>query len=218
MLWKSLVNRHIEPRYIFEDKSACVVDNILPTGLVRDAWRDLQSAPLIRSQGLYSTDGWVPEEQYGTAEADDRMFSYSVVDEGGGDLGKAFRIALDAFSSETAAAYVRETLGVDVQATRWQARSGHLMVQGDLLASHTDADYRHAAAVLYVSPGWQPGFGGELVLGGQGRESRSIEPRQNRLVLFNTYQMLHWAKPITAPPDEWRRGCLSGWYQRADNV
>lgn len=70
----------------------------------------------------------------------------------------------------------------------------------------------HAAqvtAVLYLNPQWEKGDGGELRLYPFPLGTVDVAPRMDRLVLFNSTEMLHRVLPATAP-----RVCLSVWFAR----
>jgi hypothetical protein len=93
--------------------------------------------------------------------------------------------------------------------------SAHAMSTGDLLAPHDDVNpWRVLACNLYLSPDWHAGYGGALRMTGRDDRERLIEPRFNRLVLFEVAaHKSHCVEPIAAPPGV-RRLSLAGWFVR----
>jgi hypothetical protein len=93
--------------------------------------------------------------------------------------------------------------------------SAHAMATGDLLAPHDDVNpWRVLACNLYLSPDWHAGYGGALRMTGRDDRERLIEPRFNRLALFevNAHKS-HCVEPIVAPAGA-RRLSLAGWFVR----
>jgi Rps23 Pro-64 3,4-dihydroxylase Tpa1-like proline 4-hydroxylase len=94
-----------------------------------------------------------------------------------------------------------------------------LMSKGGFMNPHVDAShdrsrkyYRVLNLLYYVSPDWQPEFGGNLELWPDGREGSSviIHNRFNRLVLMGTNQQsLHAVNEIQV---ERRRCCVVNYY------
>ena len=57
--------------------------------------------------------------------------------------------------------------------------------------SDETVDNRRITAILYLNPGWQQGDGGELKLYPWPHAPDTVEPLNNRLLLFSTCRMLH---------------------------
>ena len=74
---------------------------------------------------------------------------------------------------------------------------------GDYLGSHTDrlvkfGHRRKVAFALYLSRGWSPGMGGELVLVEEAGGVQRVAPEWNRLVLFDVDRIKeHCSTPVT---------------------
>lgn len=94
------------------------------------------------------------------------------------------------------------------------------MGEGDYLNPHIDnsgnpllGQYRRINALYYVSPGWNPAWGGNLELWDARRANPiAIEPRFNRLVLMNTNRTsFHSVNPIRGAGAA-RRNCVSNYY------
>jgi Rps23 Pro-64 3,4-dihydroxylase Tpa1-like proline 4-hydroxylase len=86
----------------------------------------------------------------------------------------------------------------------------HLSRRGDHLGIHADFNWheglqahRRLNLLIYLSPHWEPGYGGELELWDTSgtRRVRTVEPLFNRAVVFNTRSDTfhghpnHWAAP-----------------------
>ena len=60
------------------------------------------------------------------------------------------------------------------------------MIQGDFLRPHSDDNRnRHLALVIYLSPGWEADFGGELHMVDQEGHDTALPPVYNSLVAFD---------------------------------
>ncbi len=89
-------------------------------------------------------------------------------------------------------------------------RGGFLNVHTDFTVHHKDPSlHRRINLLLYLNPGWDPAWGGALELwaGDMSRCVTSIEPRGNRLVIFNTTDSAYHGhpEPLRCPPDVARR-------------
>jgi Rps23 Pro-64 3,4-dihydroxylase Tpa1-like proline 4-hydroxylase len=94
------------------------------------------------------------------------------------------------------------------------------MGEGDYLNPHIDnsgnpllGQYRRVNALYYVSPSWNPAWGGNLELWDARRENPvRIEPRFHRLVLMNTNRTsFHSVNPIRGAGTV-ARNCVSNYY------
>lgn len=148
-------------------------------------------------------------------------------------LDKAFPPALDqvltALNSETFVAQLRTITGIpDLMAAPDRFCSElHCSRQGGFLGIHTDAnvhpqDYalqRRLVAVLYLSPDWQPAYGGNLELWNSDLSAciDRIETRFNRLVLFANDEDAHHGhpEPLAGPADFVRYSITIGYFTHA---
>lgn len=94
------------------------------------------------------------------------------------------------------------------------------MREGDFLNPHIDNSgnpllnqYRRINTLYYVTPGWNPAWGGQLELWDARRANPiALEPRFNRLVLMNTNRTsYHSVRPIRGCGDL-TRNCVSNYY------
>lgn len=96
-------------------------------------------------------------------------------------------------------------------------------VRGGLLDVHVDGNYHDASgmnrrinALLYLNPGWQPEWGGELGLYDDKGETclKKIAPLFNRLVVFDTHDCSYHGlpNPIAFPEDAPRRSIILYYY------
>ena len=60
-------------------------------------------------------------------------------------------------------------------------------------------DTRKLTCILYLNPDWYQGLGGEFRLWSQNDEVIDIEPRADRLVLFEGDKLVHAVLPSLAP-------------------
>jgi len=71
---------------------------------------------------------------------------------------------------------------------------------------------RSIALVMYLSPGWQPSYGGALHMADQTGESR-IEATFNSIVVFDVQaENTHLVAPIETAAGSTRRLTIGGWY------
>ncbi len=65
--------------------------------------------------------------------------------------------------------------------------------------SDESVDSRRITAILYLNPDWQRGDGGELKLYPWPHDPVTVEPLNNRLLLFSTCRMLHRSASTPLP-------------------
>ena len=90
----------------------------------------------------------------------------------------------------------------------------HAMGVGDFLRAHSDdVKNRRIALVIYLSPEWDPAFGGTLVLTNPDGTDTRVEPRYNSIVIFDVLaKTSHLVEPITPEAGERSRFTIGGWY------
>lgn len=167
--------------------------------------------------GLYSTDGAVPRDRWEAAGDDDRFFRY----------GRLVGVSHEHRLSENVLTYLHFRHAFQQPPCRdyFELLSGmaltgsddvgaHRLVAGDYLRPHSDDNRNRALAiVLYLTPGWQSAWGGELsVLDSDGELGR-IEPAFNRLVAFDVHGTTHAVAPVGAGAGA-ARHTIGGWYHR----
>ena len=88
------------------------------------------------------------------------------------------------------------------------------MVGGQYIEPHSDFwVIRDLCGVFYASGGWQPSFGGRFRHRGPGPEIVPIEPRENRLLLFEPRpDCTHDVEAITKAGTAWERWAFSMWF------
>jgi hypothetical protein len=102
--------------------------------------------------------------------------------------------------------------------------NGHMMrimTGNHYVRPHNDAGpNRTLCAIFYASAGWNPHFGGRFRHLGPSSEPVSIEPRPNRLLLFEPrIDCPHDVEPITEGGSHWQRWAQTLWFGEptADN-
>jgi hypothetical protein len=167
--------------------------------------------------GVYSSEGSVPEQAFLAAPDPDRFFR----------MQRLTGTAPEFVMSPNALTYVRfrQTFQQEAFKAFFEAVSGlplgasddfgsHRMRPGDYLRPHTDDNRnRRLALVIYLSPEWEPEFGGSLHVLLPGREEIEIGPRYNRMVVFDVrVDAQHRVAPVRAGA----RLSIGGWYPKAD--
>ena len=149
------------------------------------------------------------------APAADRFFRYGFLTRARGELLErpdfATLLAVQqAFDAPATRAFFSAICGRPLGAVTTSARR---MAPGDFLAEHTDdIGQRLISFVLYLTPAWAPGHGGELELDdGSGAYAHRVAPRFNHLALFDA-RAWHRVAPLAEAPPAPARVTLGGWY------
>ena len=89
-----------------------------------------------------------------------------------------------------------------------------IMVGGQYIPAHSDfMPTRDLCGVFYASSGWHPSFGGRFRHRGPGSDTVAIEPRPNRLLLFQPRaDCKHDVEAITEAGAAWQRWSYSIWF------
>ena len=96
----------------------------------------------------------------------------------------------------------------------------HSMRVGDYLRPHADDNKDRALAlVMYLTPGWDPTFGGSLhMVHGDGSETR-VDADYNSIVLFDVLAgTSHSVAPVEPSAGDTARVTIGGWYHRPDRA
>ncbi|MFO0749882.1 MAG: 2OG-Fe(II) oxygenase family protein [Myxococcota bacterium] len=89
------------------------------------------------------------------------------------------------------------------------------MRRGDLLARHRDdIGARRLSYFIYLTPGWQPGFGGELVMERDGGAPELVVPEYNSCAIFDV-RAWHYIAPMSEAAGDAARVTFGGWYHAA---
>lgn len=127
------------------------------------------------------------------------------------------------FNSARFIAPLEKIVGIDgLLVDPWLEGGGiHQTSQGGFLKMHTDFNWntklradRRINILYYLNRDWQPDWGGELLLSRiDGSGQVSVEPKFNRLVMFNTNdQTLHGHPQPLAFPDDYPRVSIAMYY------
>ncbi|HKX07769.1 MAG TPA: 2OG-Fe(II) oxygenase [Stellaceae bacterium] len=92
--------------------------------------------------------------------------------------------------------------------------STRVMVGGQYIEPHSDFwMIRDLCGVFYAGGGWQPPFGGRFRHRGPGPEIVPIEPRENRLLLFEPRpDCTHDVEAISEAGKAWERCAFTMWF------
>jgi 2-oxoglutarate-Fe(II)-dependent oxygenase superfamily protein len=176
-----------------------------------------EEAQFGSEHGLYSADGAVDEDAWLEADDDDRMFRLSRL----AGIPPEYRL------SPNALAYLqfRQSFQRPEFAAFFQAITGlelgpsddfgvHAMRTGDFLRSHSDdVKNRRVALVIYLSPDWQPEFGGTLVVTDRDGSTARVDPGYNSMVVFDVLaDTTHLVEPIRPDAGDRARFTIGGWY------
>ncbi len=196
-------------------------------GLYRDseAWSEMFS--LFRVRGKEMTSARATREQWDAAPQAERFYAFRQYAGGAGALTVA-RAQLLGFNlvltHDDLLALLGAATGVvlepNVETAALSLGPGHFQ------RPHNDvAAGRLLCGALYLSDGWKPEFGGLFEMAAQDRVFFEVEPRANRLVLFDPNEQtgaelgkpeipMHQVRPVTAAAGAWRRHSLSIWWKR----
>lgn len=210
-----------EYRQRFEDSNARMlhVQDFLVPSMAEKLGAFLDKEAQFEPQfGLYSEpDRAVTEDEFASREADDHLFRFSKL------VGTAPEFQL----SPNALTYIRfrKELGSSEFVAFFERVSGlslrteddfgsHAMGRGDFLLPHDDNSRgRKLAIVAYLTPDWEPSFGGGLRVEDEDGLRNSIDATFNSIVLFDVAaKTTHAVEPIADAAGDRRRLTIGGWY------
>ncbi len=170
--------------------------------------------------GLYSVEGPVPEEQWQAAPEEDRFFRY----------GRLIGTPPQFQASPNAMTYLQFRMTFQRPEFRaWFAAAtgldlgpsddfgAHSMGRESLLRPHTDDNRnRRVAIVVYLTPGWEPGFGGALRVVHPDDSYTEITSDYNSMIVFDVLTSpAHYV--MSVHPREGgptHRLTIGGWYHK----
>lgn len=136
---------------------------------------------------------------------------------------EASRALHEAFMSDAFASFLEKLVGKSTFVDPQYVGGGfHAGAEGSFLDLHTDFNvhptqsnwFRQLNILLYLNPGWEQDWGGELLLTDEPTNPTiSVEPRFNRLVIMeSTDRSFHGYKQIAFPPGRSRRSIAAYGY------
>ncbi|HEV8338901.1 MAG TPA: 2OG-Fe(II) oxygenase family protein [bacterium] len=171
--------------------------------------------------GLYSVDQGVTEEEWLAAEPADRFFRFGKL------VGTPAQFQLSpnaltyirfrqAFQDPRLKTFFEEITGLPLGASR--DFGSHAMKGGDFLLAHSDDNRnRRLALVIYLSPDWDPAFGGALHMRDASGGVTRIEPEYNSIVAFDVkVDTTHYVPMIEPAVGERVRLTIGGWYHQPE--
>ncbi len=221
-----IAERHLDERALagyrasFADDPAKMLllpDFLRPEVAGRLAGFLASDADFSTEYGLYSADGGVPREAWEKAPEEDRFFRFA----------KLRNVKPEAALSDNSLTYMRFRAFVTEPAFRelFEAITGlplgpsddfgaHAFHVGDFLLDHDDANKdRRLALVMYLTPGWQPGYGGALRMEDPEGSARAFEATFNGLAVFDTIAgTTHRVEPVREPAGDLARCTFGGWF------
>jgi len=174
-------------------------------------------ADFATEYGLRSQETGVGAEAWEAAPKDDRFFRF----------GKLRGIKPEAALSDDALSYMRFRTFVTEQPFHdlFEAMTGlplgasddfglHAFRAGDFLDDHDDANKdRRVALVMYLTPGWQPEFGGALFMEDPGGNVRRFDAGYNSLAVFDTRAgTTHRVGVVDGDAGDLARHTFGGWF------
>lgn len=176
----------------------------------------LEEARFTQVYGVHSVPGHATDVATWTATPErDRLFHNEMLDGTGGlptsrNLLSFLRLR-KYFSSEQFCEMVSECTQLELPSA-FEPRVHSLRQRHYLRAHHDRAGSRRIAYILYLSPGWQPDFGGQLTMLAADGEKMTVTPRYNSLLLFDVYaQEEHYIEPVLPLAGERQRLTMSAW-------
>jgi hypothetical protein len=200
-----------------------VLEDVLVEPVAERLWRFLDAeAQFEKEHGIYSVhEGGVSEETWLQADQADRFFRYGKL------VGTPPEFQLSpnaltylrfrkAFQDPNFLRFFERLSGLSLG---WSDDFGsHAMGRGDFLKAHDDDNRnRRLALVIYLSPGWDPAFGGALHVVDATGNTTVVDARYNRMVVFDVAaNSTHSVSPIEAAAEDKKRLTIGGWYHRPD--
>ena len=217
--------QHLEPARIESYRQAAqqdplglvVVDDFLQRPVIDRVHRWLvDEAIFIRRYGLYSMKG-AERSDWLRASDEDRFFTYDLTV----GVQPQYRMSPNWLTYLTLEHTLEQRPALelfsaiaDVELTGTDPIHVHSHAPGDYLKIHNDqVEDRRLCGTLFLSPDWQPGYGGELCLFDQDKQERLFAPRYNRLILFDPKRKpMHRVAEHTPEAKGWKRFTLILWY------
>jgi Rps23 Pro-64 3,4-dihydroxylase Tpa1-like proline 4-hydroxylase len=180
-----------------------------------------EEASFRREYGLYSAEGEISQETWQAAPEKDRFFRLSRL----ASIPDQFRLSPNTlaylrfrqtFQRPEYKAFFEDLCGFPLGAS--DDFGVHCMTVGDFLRPHSDNNRnRRIALVIYLSPNWQPIFGGALrIVDGHGAVT-VVEPVYNSMVVFDVLaDTEHFVEPIAPSAGDNQRLTIGGWYHQPD--
>ena len=178
-----------------------------------------QEAQFAPEQGLYSIEGAVSDEQWSSAPDEDRLFRLSRL----AGIPNEFQLGGNAltylrfrqtFQRPEFEKFFESITGLPLGAS--DDFGVHSMSPGDFLKPHSDdIRNRRVALVIYLSPDWEPRYGGSLHVTDSGGGETVIEAEYNSMVVFDVIaDTTHFVAQIEDAAGERRRLTIGGWYHQ----
>jgi Rps23 Pro-64 3,4-dihydroxylase Tpa1-like proline 4-hydroxylase len=174
--------------------------------------------------GLYTVEGAAKEQDWLRAKDEDRFFKYGKL------VGTPpqFQTSLNAltylqfrmtFQRPEFKAFFEAISGMPLGAS--DDFGAHSMTSESLLRPHSDDNRnRQLALVIYLTPGWKPVYGGQLLVTHLDGKTTVVEAEYNSIIAFNV--LTHKAHVVerirssdgTTP----RRLTIGGWYHKVEGA
>ena len=170
--------------------------------------------------GLYSKEGGVEAEEWNAAPDADRFFRFD----------KLAGIRPEAALEPSTITYMQFRAWVTQPAFRgfMEAITGvalgesddfgiHRFRRGDFLRDHDDDNRgRRIALVMYLTPGWEPAFGGSLAMQHPDGTVETVDAAFNSMVVFDVaIGSTHHVQPISEDAGDLGRCTFGGWFPDA---
>ncbi|PIE20954.1 MAG: hypothetical protein CSA66_00280 [Proteobacteria bacterium] len=183
----------------------------LSTVLGRFLARDVEFTTGLGTTTRY---GYATAAEFAAASPEQRLFRYGRLEQVGARASRtpglrAYAALSRAFSDDRMRAVFERICGQPLGRVTLSARR---MGASDFLADHTDdIEGRALSWVIYLTPGWEPRFGGILELDGPGGRRAEIVPLHGRIVVFDA-RAWHRVTPLTEAAGDRARYTFGGWY------
>jgi hypothetical protein len=221
-----IAEHHLDPATIERHREAFRSDParlVMLEGFLRPEVADRlaeffeSGAEFAREYGLYSASGSVAADAWNGAPDDDRFFRYAkltgIKPEAALSDGALTYMRFRSFVTEPPfRAFFEDLTGLDLGPS--DDFGGHAFEVGDFLRDHDDANKdRRLAIVLYLTPEWQPSFGGALVMEDPGGDVRRFDALYDTLAVFDTLAgTTHRVEPVAEAAGDHARRTFGGWF------
>ncbi len=228
----SALSRFVQPRHLEPDALAArreaftshparmtLIEDFLHEPLAEQLASFLANDAVFAGNfGLYSHPGeGVKGDVFEEADDQDRFFKFQTmvaVDpaQGLSDTTFAFMQFRRSMQSDVFASFFEQITGLDLAVTDDFVL--HRMEAGDYLGPHDDRGRgRRVATVTYLTPGWTPEMGGQLVVRDRQGGEHVVQPSFNSIVVFEVAgHKEHHVERISEAAGERARNTVGGWY------
>ena len=167
--------------------------------------------------GLKSRYGFASKADFECAPAEERFFRYQGIRHVARESPdfETFQTMTRTLGDSAARRFFEEISSQPLGGVTLSARR---MGHEDFMVRHNDAiGGRRLSFVMYLTPGWDPAYGGSLGLEHGDGQVTTVVPEYNTLVVFDA-ETWHWVEPFAPALQERARLTIGGWFLKPDGT